>query len=159
MFSWRKAKKHTVLIEPHTEPASIPSFFFNISITHTPETFSSLIIVCCIGAGPRYAGNNEGCTLSLRIGWNSLSCAAVNIRPNDAVMSKWLSCDTPRDLSTGMKGWGGCQVNISSKKRSNVVVSCTSQVLKSGFFSGMVWTGSFSFSPKILRGAAWHTSF
>ena len=54
----------------------------------TPETFSLLSIVCCIGAGPRYAGSNDGCTLSLRNGWNNLSCATDNIRPNDAVMSK-----------------------------------------------------------------------
>ena len=87
-FPRRRSMVHTVWVDLHTGPASIPSFFFNISTTHTPVTFSSLSIVCCIGAGPRYAGSNEGCTLSLRMGWNSLSCAPVNIRPNDAVTSK-----------------------------------------------------------------------
>jgi len=113
---WPMKEYYTISLCPKIAPASIPSRILSIWITHTPVFWSPFIIVCCIGAAPRYAGSNEGWTLSLWDGWNELSIFAVSIRPNDAVTSMWFaggwSLAPSGENANGSGSWRSHKIDI-----------------------------------------------
>ena len=137
--------KLTTASLPHTAPAStspLPepnlsrSAFdstFAISITLTAVSRSPFSRTCCIGAGPRYAGNADGCTFSRRDAANAFNREDERMRPKDAVTSTFArSGGEPENRANG------------SGRR---------QVLNAERSSGMRCTGTSREMPRVFSGA------
>lgn len=74
--------------EPTISPASIPLPLSTNLCTLIPVVWSPLSIVHCIGAAPRYLGNNDGCTFN-RWAESNFSSKLLGIMcPNEAVKSR-----------------------------------------------------------------------